>query len=111
TMTAYLVVDQTHELPSGRRLFHPGRFVEAAVTEAEPSPRWIVPRRAVRAGRVFVVDDQGVAHSMSIDVAFPLQGDFSEATGLVDDQWVVLTDDSAEAAFRRGTRVVVNASA
>lgn len=110
TMTAYLEVDQREAAASGGGpLLHPGRFVEAMVTSADAEPRWVVPRRSVRSGRVFIVEG-GVLRSVPVEVDFALEGSLERGPALPDEQWAVLADASAGAALAEGALVVVTAS-
>lgn len=102
TMTAYITLDQTR-LSEGLRIA-PGTFVTASVTGEQRQPRWVVPRRSVRSGRVLLVED-GVVHSKPVTVAFALEGPIP-ALGLPDQQWAVLEDFPGT----NGQLVVVNAS-
>src|SRR5690606_4708743 len=62
TLTAYAEVEQSDQAEAygtGRdaTLLLPGMFVEAVVTSRRTEPRFVVPRRSVRSGRVMVVAD------------------------------------------------------
>ncbi|MEM7625776.1 MAG: efflux RND transporter periplasmic adaptor subunit [Planctomycetota bacterium] len=83
---------------------NPGMFLEATVSAARVEPRFVVPRSAVRAGRVQVVED-GKLVSRAVDVDFNLSG-HQPVFGLRDDQWAVINDG----VLREGDLVVANAS-
>ncbi len=81
----------------------PGLFLDARVQSADTALRWVVPRRAVREGRVQVVAD-GRLVSRPVEVAFFLRGPYP-ALGVDDDQWAVIDDVLSE-----GDRVLVDAA-
>ncbi|MEO1235884.1 MAG: efflux RND transporter periplasmic adaptor subunit [Planctomycetota bacterium] len=87
----------------GRGLPVPGMYLEGRVAVAEAEPRFVVPRRAIRGGRVQVVED-GIVVSRAVDVDYNLTGP-QPGFGLPDDQWAVVDDVLAE-----GDLVVVNAA-
>lgn len=82
----------------------PGMFLRGVVHGRETEPRLIVPRRAIRAGRVQVVNE-GIVVTREVQVLFTLSGPRPES-GLPDDQWAVLDDGSLQA----GDLVIVNAA-
>ena len=82
----------------------PGMFLAASVWVSDVEQRFVVPRQAVRAGRIQVVSD-GVLVSRAADVAFNVTGK-QPVFGLAEDQWAVLNDGVLEA----GDLVVANAS-
>lgn len=74
------------------KLLLPGLFVEAVVTTQATSPRLVVPRRSVRSGRLFIVDD-GVVQSRPARIDWVIEGKPAGlATGAGDDQWAVIDD-------------------
>ena len=83
----------------------PGTFLEATVASGRQVERFIVPRRAIRGGRVQAVRD-GVAVSVPIETDYVLAQRFPEL-GLPDDQWAVVEDDGTGLA--PGDAVIVNA--
>lgn len=85
------------------RLPAPGMFLRAIVSVAEQTPRFVVPRRAIRKGRVQVVDD-GVLVSRAVETAFTLSGP-QPGLGLDDDQWAVIGEGLDE-----GELVLINAA-
>ncbi len=111
TVALYVQVRQegaNDRAASARRagLLVPGMFVGGVVTTGERRPRWVVPRRSVRGGRLMVVEG-GRATSRAVDVEFVFEGARPE-TGMPDDQWAVLGDD---APLTEGEPIVVNISA
>ena len=104
TLTVYAEVTQDPDRQVGR--LAPGAFLEGVVSTAEPEPRWAVPRRSVRRGRVYLVRDQTV-QSLEVETLFEVEQRVP-ASGLEDDLWVVLAND--DGALSRGARVVLNAS-
>ncbi|MEM9883984.1 MAG: efflux RND transporter periplasmic adaptor subunit [Planctomycetota bacterium] len=81
----------------------PGMFLEATVSVAEAEPRLLLPQRAVRGGRVQVVEG-GQLVGRSVAALFNLSGPRPEL-GLPDDQWVAVEGDLAE-----GDTIVLNAA-
>jgi multidrug resistance efflux pump len=115
TMTVFVEVDQRREIealaanddgPPG--LLTPGMFVAGVVRSDRTLLRWVVPRRAVRAGRLFLVAD-GVIRSCVVRVDFLFEGKLP-IFGLADEQWAVLDNQVDAASLARGDLVVVNAS-
>ena len=112
TFGVFAVVDQREQAEQfgsgasdGDRvlLLTPGTFVEATVTVSRSQPRWVVPRRAVKGQRVWVVED-GVVRSRAAHVDFLLEGKVAGLEALPDDQWAVLDD-----CLREGEAVLVSA--
>jgi HlyD family secretion protein len=103
TFTVFAVVDQS-KAPSKAAGLMPGAYVRVLVTSAKTEDRWIVPRRAVAAGRLMVVRD-GKVRSVPINVAYGRGGRF-EQFGLPDRQWAVLSRETS----LTGEPIVVNAS-
>lgn len=103
TMTVYVTVDQS-QFPAAAPL-SPGTFVAASVVSDTVEERWVVPRRALRGGRVFVVAN-GLIQNVPVDIDFALQG-AREGFGLEDNEWAVLADESP---LKPGDLVLVNAS-
>lgn len=79
----------------------PGRFVEADVVSGDVRERIVVPRRALSSERIALVVD-GVVRTQPISVAYHLDQTLP-ATGLPDEQWVVIDDEIEPGSF-----VVVN---
>ena len=102
TVTVYAVLDSDAAGPDPPA---PGTFLEATVASGRQVERFIVPRRAIRGGRVQVVRD-GVAVSVSIETDYVLAQRFPDL-GLPDDQWAVVEDD--ESGLAPGDAVIVNA--
>jgi len=109
TLTAYVEIDQPQAAAQftsrGREpLLTPGAFVTGRVRASAEQERWVVPRRSLREGRVFVVTD-GVVRSIDVQQAFSIRQSYP-SLGLPDDEYTVLTEPLPE-----GSVVVVNASA
>lgn len=85
------------------RLPAPGMFLEASVSVAQSEDRFIVPRRAIRKGRIQVAQD-GEVVSRPVDVAYNLSG-LQPTFGLPDDQWAVIDD-----VLKEDDLVIVNAA-
>lgn len=111
TFTVFVEVEQlqaasTYGQVGAPPLLTPGMFLAGVVTSGPVQSRWVVPRRAVREGRVWLVHD-GTVVSRSVRVDFAVERRMS-GLGLPDDQWVVLSDGVT--GLRDGELVVVNAS-
>lgn len=96
TVTVYLVVDQpgvTDRLgdPDADPWLSPGAFVAGTVVSDREHERWVVPRRAVRTGRIRLVRD-GVVVSQPVTVDYVVEATYPRF-GLPDDQWAVLSED------------------
>ncbi|MFO0873770.1 MAG: HlyD family efflux transporter periplasmic adaptor subunit [Phycisphaerales bacterium] len=85
TMTVFAELTQDPALPDA---LAPGRFVQGVVTSERPVVRMLLPRRAVRSDRVFVVADERIARR-EIVPDFPVEGDFPPL-GLPDTSWIAL---------------------
>ena len=98
SLTVFAVLEQRDTSATDR--LAPGTFVEADVLTGQPTPRLVVPRRAIRKQRVQAIinDATGVPTvvSLPIEPLFPLRVSLP-ATGLDDDQWAVLRDDALPA--------------
>lgn len=116
TLTAYVTVEQGDRIATKdgvQPLLYPGRFLEGTVTAAASEARWVVPRRSVKAGRIFVVQNDargGVLRSVPVEVDYPLEGEVAELSEVGETQWAVLTP-GAERVLQPGTKVVLNAAA
>jgi multidrug efflux pump subunit AcrA (membrane-fusion protein) len=84
----------------------PGSFVGGTVLAGAPVERFVVPRRSLLAGRLWVVDAGDRVRSVRPEVAFMVSRRF-ERFGLADRQWAVLEPGSGLAV---GDRVIINAS-
>jgi multidrug efflux pump subunit AcrA (membrane-fusion protein) len=82
TMTVYAET-------AGSAQLAPGSFVEAEVAATTVEPRTLVPRRAVSAGRIFIIRD-GVARGVPVEIEFASTGKFAPA--LPDTEWLVLKE-------------------
>ncbi len=101
TITVFV---ELHQEGDELRLPVPGMFLEGTVRVSDRAPRLIVPRRAIRAGRVQLVED-GVVVSRAVEVMFTLSETHPEL-GVPDDQWAVLEGE----VLREGDLLVVNAA-
>ena len=111
TMTAFVEVDQTDAsklfgTAAATRLLSPGQFVSGTAWSDVTEPRWVVPRRSIRAGRVLVVTE-GVITSRPVTIDFLSEGPIAQL-GVPDDQWAVLASDSQP--LKAGDLIVLNAS-
>ncbi|MEE9405091.1 MAG: efflux RND transporter periplasmic adaptor subunit [Algisphaera sp.] len=89
---------------SRRMLPPPGMFLEATVEVSQSALRWVVPRRAVREGRIQVVQ-AGTLASRGVEVDFYISGLRPELSP-DDDQWAVLRGD----ALTPGVQVLIDAA-
>ncbi len=111
TMTVFAEVDQK-ELATrfgtagAGHLLIPGQFLAATTWSASNAPRWVVPRRSMRAGRVLVVTD-GIIASKPVVIDYLNEG-VVPGSGVPDDQWAVLLDEGHP--LKAGDLVVLNAS-
>lgn len=111
TMTAFVEVDQTESAKqfgtaSASRLLSPGQFVSAAAWSEVIEPRWVVPRRSIRAGRILAVTD-GIVTSRPVTIDYLSEGALPQL-GVPDDQWAVLVNDAH--SLKAGELIVLNAS-
>lgn len=109
TVTVLVEVDQPdaagfYGRAGGEGLLTPGVFLSATLAARDAQQRWVVPRRAVRDGRVLLVD-HGQIRSRPVRVDYAWEGRLRKL-GVPDEQWVVLAD-----ALGQGDLVVVNAAA
>lgn len=91
-------------LEAGGDLLVPGAFVTGLVTSGQAPRRLVVPRRAIRQGRVLRVVE-GRVQSCAVEPVFSYQGRLPQL-GVGDDQWVVLR--SMEDSLVEGDRIVVD---
>lgn len=110
TFTVYAEIEQPEASQVfgravGRELLLPGAFVDGSVIHQAQEMRWVVPRRAIRGGRLFLVQDQTI-HSRPVTAAFVLEAEIP-AFNLPDDQWAVLAEGSVP-VLETGELVVVN---
>jgi multidrug efflux pump subunit AcrA (membrane-fusion protein) len=84
------------------RLPAPGMFLKGTVYVDTREPRFLVPRAALRGGRIQIADD-GVLVSRPTEPLFNLAGDYPQL-GMNNDQWSVLDDD----ALTEGQFVIAN---
>jgi len=110
TITVFVEVEQDPTRPD--RLL-PGSFVHGRVRTPDPADRVVLPRRAIRSGRVMLVDADGSAggggerrvrvHLVRTD--YSLEGSFPQIDPS-ENEWVVLLPDSVPPA---GSMVAVTA--
>lgn len=95
TFTVYAELDQDPADPSA---LVPGTFVAGTVGGGELRERVVLPRRAVRDGRVLVIAEspEGVptVASLPVEVDWTFEDEIPEF-GLRDTQWVVLSEAAA----------------
>jgi RND family efflux transporter MFP subunit len=88
TMTVYVEIEQN---PDDRSILTPGKFVQGIVDSSDVKDRIILPRRAVHADRIWVVDPEGRIRSRRVEAAFNVRGSFPQF-GIDDQTWVVVND-------------------
>jgi len=98
TMRIYVELRQSAE---DENLLAPGQYVEGTVTANRQVDRFVVPRRAVLADRLLIIED-GRAVSRAVTVDFSFQQSMPQL-GLNDDQWMALSTP-----LKPGELVVVN---
>ncbi len=109
TFTAYALLDQTGTSLSdiaaggGAQRMPIGAFVASTLISNDVQPRWVVPARSVREGRIRLVVNDKIT-SQPVRTAYEYEGEIPEF-GLPDTQWVVL-----ETPLEPGAQVVINAS-
>ena len=109
TFTVYVEVSQPNALTdfvaaNGHGLLVPGMFVKGRASSQRSQARWVVPRRAIRNGRILVVSDDGKIESQQVEIDFVREGKLPQF-GVIDDQWAVL-----EAVLAAGQLILVNGS-
>lgn len=107
TLTVYVEVEQSREATAGVPRLMPGTFLRGEVANAEATPQWVVPRRSVRRGRVFLLEENTV-RSRAIETAYEVAEELP-STGLPDDLWLAVRN--GEEVFSRGDQLVLSASA
>lgn len=93
-------------------LLVPGMFVEGVAISHRSEVRWVVPRRAIRSGRILVVNDEGEIESRNVSVDYVREGVLPRFD-VKDDQWAVLKDvppTERNPGLRPGLPVLVNGS-
>lgn len=89
TVTAFVEFTQNPAATASAHQLYPGMFVEGTVIAHEGQEHWIVPRQAIRAGEIRVVQD-GKVVSLPVDVAYVFEGKVP-ASGLDNEtQWAAL---------------------
>jgi len=81
----------------------PGMFLEATISSAEAQTLSVVPRRAIRANTIFIVEDGRVRH-LEIEEAFTVTGPL-EGAPVSDREWVALRNGP-----EAGTLIVLDAA-
>ncbi len=84
------LVDDYGDTPGGA-LLKPGTYLSGHVEAGRPELRWVVPRRALRAGRLFTVRDGRLA-TVPVEIDYSVERRLPE-TGLPDELWMVLEGD------------------
>lgn len=109
TFTAYALLDQTGTSLSdvaaggGAQRMPVGAFVASTLVSNDVQPRWVVPARAIREGRIRLVVNDKIT-SQPVRTAYEYEGEIP-AFGLPDTQWVVL-----DSPLEPGAQIVINAS-
>ena len=115
TVTVFVEVEQTEAVArmmsvedgAPPSVLTPGMFVAGTVTSDWRRQRWVVPHRAVRGGRVFLVAD-GTVRSRPVRIDFIFHGALP-GLGLAEQQWAVLDTPPGAAALSAGDLVLINA--
>ena len=98
-------VEQLRQDPSDPLALVPGTFVSGVVRGGVPLDRLVLPRRAVRDGRVLRVgaNAEGVPtiETLPVEIAWTFEANLPEF-GVPDTQWVVLGDSTAESLGEGG---------
>ncbi|MGP1345312.1 MAG: efflux RND transporter periplasmic adaptor subunit [Phycisphaerales bacterium] len=87
-------------------LLRPGQFVMGRVARSEVDDRVIVPRGAVRSGRVFVMNGEGRAVARRVDVSHYISERWEEVDP-VETEWAVLAPAEGGTGVVPGERVLV----
>ncbi len=100
TVTVYAEVTQT---PQSTTMFVPGQFVQARLRSSSAHLRYVVPRRAVLDGQIWIVGADKTAVPVPVEVDYHVQDSFDHM-GVVDTEWAVLAEGSQ---FVAGWRVII----
>lgn len=103
TVTVYVELYQEPTAPGGQPMLSPGQFVRAEVSSMQIEQRQVIPRRALFADRVRLIDD-GVVRSRRVEVAFQIRSTM-EQFQIADDHWLVL-----EQPLPEGSLIVLDAA-
>lgn len=114
TLTVYTIIEQADQvntvtsanaqtLQMHDSLLRPGVYLTGRVTSSRQAEQFVVPQRAVRSGRVNVIED-GVVQPRDVKTLFAWQGKL-DAFALPDDDWVVVGE-----GLEPGEQVMVNIS-
>lgn len=88
TVTVYVEVEQESD---DATILTPGKFVQGVINSSDVRDRVVLPRRAVHADRVWIVDDAGYLRSRRIETVFSMRASFPQF-GIDDLAWVVTSD-------------------
>lgn len=97
TVTVYVEFRQDPAVTNTQPLLSPGQFVRARVEGAAEEERQVIPRRALLADRVRLVEG-GIVRSKRVEVAYQVRGLMPEL-GVTDDHWLVLREPLNEGAL------------
>ena len=112
TFTAYALLDQTQTALSqiaaggGVQRIPVGAFVSTTLLSNDTRPRWVVPARSIREGRIRLVED-GRVTSRSVNILYEYEGAV-DGFGVPDTQWAVI--DATDPPLRGGELLIVSAS-
>jgi len=85
TMIIYIDIEQD---PNSSTRIPPGLFLRGEVVNTNSTtPRWVIPRRALRDDRILVVRDS-ILQSVPVSIDFSMTGDIPEFH-LPDFDWAV----------------------
>jgi len=101
TATIFVELEQPGAASGGAGALLPGQFVTARIFAADQRERVVVPRTAVSADRVLVVDEEGRVRPRSVRVSFHIENDFPSLL-LDETQWAVV-----ETGLAPGDRVII----
>lgn len=114
TMKVFVLVDQSEAIQqyiSGdasaklrAQIMTPGTFLAGIVTSSIREARFVVPARAIRAGKVHVITD-GMIETRNVKPIYNIEQSI-DSLGLPDRQWVVLEDEG----LKPGQMIAVNMS-
>lgn len=113
TVTVYVELQQSHAAPTIAQrtgMLVPGMFVEGVVRSGESTPRWVVPRRAIRSGAIRTIDEEGRVVSQPVRVAWTFEGRVPEVGLPADRQWAVLAEglDEGQLVMASASRSVLD---
>lgn len=99
SMKVYVMVNQSKQIQryfegdksASLKILTPGTFLAGTVTSATREQRFVVPARAIRAGKIHVIAD-GLIETRKVEPLYNVESSYSEI-GLPDEQWVVIGDE------------------